>query len=116
MKVKGIVFAGTATSERTATTEFFTKIFGLQPEPLEGFPADVFSFEDGSSLGVVQVPDPVAATRTIGFWVEDLDEAVAELDRLGIAHDEIGSNRLGRYVHITAPDGRLYELVEKPGE
>jgi glyoxylase I family protein len=54
------------------------------------------------------------ATRTIGFLVDDLDAAVAELRAEGVEAGEPGENQLGRYVHFTAPDGRLYELVEKP--
>lgn len=112
MDIKGITFAGSATTERDATTAFFKKVFGLEPKPLEGFPADVFEFPDGSSLGIVGMSDPAHATRTIGFEVADLDAAVEELKEQGIEVDEPGANQLGRYVHLMAPDGKLYELVE----
>ena len=114
MEIKGIIFAGSATTDRDATTAFFRKVFGLEPKPLEGFPADLFEFPDGSSFGVVGMQDPAHATRTIGFEVSDLDAAVTELKGHGIEVDEPAANQLGRYVHMTAPDGKLYELVEKP--
>jgi glyoxylase I family protein len=114
MKIKGIVFAGSATTEREPTKDFFQKLFAQEPEPLEGFPADVFNFPDGSSFGVVQIPDANMATRTIGFLVDDLDAAGVEMKEMGLEVGEVGSNQLGRYLHFTAPDGRLYELVEKP--
>lgn len=113
MQIKGIVFVGTATPQREATTAFFERIFGAAPEPLEGFPADVFNFPDGSSFGVVEVPAE-SSTRTVGFLVEDMGAAISVLDAAGVPHGEVGENQLGRYVHITAPDGKLYELVEKP--
>lgn len=113
MHVKGIVFVGTATPERVATSELFARLFSVEAEPLEGYPADVFNFPDGSSFGVVEVPES-SATRTVGFLVEDLDSAVQELAAAGLEPGPVGSNQLGRYVHFTAPDGNLYELVEKP--
>lgn len=113
MEIKGIVFSGTATDRADETAAFFRSVFAQEPEPLEGFPAQVFNFSDGSSFGVVQVPEEMA-TRTIGFQVDDLDAAATELRDKGIQVGEIGSNLLGRYIHFTATDGRLYELVEKP--
>ena len=115
MQIEGIVFAGSATTGADATTDFFTKVFGMEPEPLEGYPARVFNFPDGSSFGVVQIPTDDMATRTIGFRVADLDSAVSELRAAGIEVGPIGENQLGRYAHFHAPDGRLYELVEKKG-
>ncbi|MFP5352094.1 MAG: VOC family protein [Actinomycetota bacterium] len=114
MKIEGIVFAGSATPEAEETTSFFRTVFGMEPEPLEGYPAKVFNFPDGSSFGVVEIPSAEAATRTIGFRVADLDSAIAELTEAGIEVGPVGENQLGRYAHLTAPDGRLYELVEKP--
>ena|SRR5688500_2153242 len=114
MEIEGIVFAGSATPEAEETTAFFATMFGMEPEPLEGYPAKVFNFPDGSSFGVVHITSAASATRTIGFQVKDLDGAIAELADAGIEVGPVGENKLGRYAHLTAPDGRLYELVEKP--
>jgi len=45
--------------------------------------------------------------------VADLDEAIAELAAAGVATDAPAENARERYVHFTAPDGHLYELVER---
>lgn len=53
-------------------------------------------------------------SRSVGFLVEGLDEAVAELRAAGVeVGDEPGENDLLRYVHFRAPDGNLYELIEE---
>jgi glyoxylase I family protein len=51
-------------------------------------------------------------SRTIGFLVEGIDEAVDVLRAAGVDVDEPMGNDLQRYVHFRAPDGKLYELVE----
>ncbi len=50
-------------------------------------------------------------SRSIGFLVADLDEAIAELHDAGVAVGEPAANDRHRYVHFRAPDGELYELV-----
>ena len=50
---------------------------------------------------------------SLGFLVASLDEAVAELHAAGVATDPPATNEVDRYVHFTAPDGHLYELVER---
>jgi catechol 2,3-dioxygenase-like lactoylglutathione lyase family enzyme len=53
------------------------------------------------------------SARSLGFLVASLDEAVAELNAAGVATDPPTTNEVDRYVHFTAPDGHLYELVER---
>jgi hypothetical protein len=45
--------------------------------------------------------------------VADPDEAITELRAAGITTDAPTSNALERYVHFSAPDGHLYELIER---
>ena len=74
--------------------------------------ADVFELPDGSQFAVADA-DGMGAERTIGFEVEDVNDAVEELRAAGIeTDDEISINERWRYVHFRAPDGQLYELVE----
>ena len=54
-----------------------------------------------------------AAERTIGLLVDDVDAAAAELRVAGVETDGISENARWRYTHFRAPDGKLYELVEK---
>ena len=52
-------------------------------------------------------------SRSIGFLVADLDEAIAELRTAGVEVGEPAENDRHRYVHFRAPDGKLYELVQE---
>jgi uncharacterized protein len=54
-----------------------------------------------------------ATERSIGFLVDDLDAAVEELRSAGVEVDAPASNAEERYVHFVAPDGQVYELVER---
>ena len=53
------------------------------------------------------------STRSLGFLVANLEEAISELEGAGVTIGAAASNSLERYVHFTAPDGHLYELVER---
>ncbi len=55
-----------------------------------------------------------ATDRSLGFLVASINEAVRELRAAGTPVDEvISGNARERYVHFRAPDGQLYELVER---
>ena len=57
--------------------------------------------------------EPGVGGRTIGFLVSDVAAAAAELQAAGVETDEVHETDRQRYVHFTAPDGKLYELVEE---
>ena len=112
MKIAGLVFVGTRTSARAAMTGFVQDVLGLALADVPGVDADVFVLPDGSSFAVTPSEER-CEERTVGFLVEDLDSAVAELGAAGVDIDrEIATNARFRYVHFRAPDGQLYELVE----
>jgi glyoxylase I family protein len=55
-----------------------------------------------------------ATERSIGLLVDDLAGPVQELLVVGTEVDaEVSGNARERYVHFRAPDGLLYELVER---
>ena len=57
---------------------------------------------------------PTEDDRTVGFLVDDLDDARRELLSSEVEVDEeISTNAQFRYLHFRAPDGHLYELVEQ---
>jgi catechol 2,3-dioxygenase-like lactoylglutathione lyase family enzyme len=59
---------------------------------------------------------PTEDDRTVGFLVDDLDDARRVLLAAGVAVDEeIATNARFRYLHFRAPDGHLYELLEERG-
>lgn len=117
MKIHGIVFAGTGTAARAQMAAFARDVLGLAPATVAGVEADLFDLPDGSSFAVASPQGMGATDRSLGFLVDDIDNAVQELRAAGAeVDDDISSNARERYVHFRAPDGQLYELVERlPG-
>lgn len=114
MIVKGIVFAGTATGARTEMSAFVREVLGMVPVRVEGVEADLFDLPDGSSFAVASPRGIGDTDRTVGFLVDGLVEAVADLTSAGVPVDaRVSGNERERYVHFTAPDGHVYELVER---
>ena len=66
---------------------------------------------DGSHFAIADPRGMGDTSRSIGFLVADLDEAIAELRGRGVEVGEPAANDRHRYVHFRAPDGKLYELV-----
>ena len=117
MDIQGITFAGTGTAARPQMSAFVRDVLGLTPAQVAGVEADLFRLPDGSSFAVASAGGMGATERSIGFLVGDIETAVQELRAAGAAVDEeISGNARERYVHFRAPDGQLYELVERrPG-
>jgi catechol 2,3-dioxygenase-like lactoylglutathione lyase family enzyme len=112
VRIDGLAFVGTRTVARKTMTRFVQDVLGLAPTGLSGIDADVFELPDGSMFAVAPTDDPTGE-RTVGFLVEDLDAACAELRAADVeVDDSIAANERFRYVHFRAPDGKLYELVE----
>jgi len=98
---------------------FYSGVLGIPTVPRElpaGFAARVPGF--WLQIGEAQVHviesalegrprEPVG--RHIAFYVENLDEAVAELDAAGVACD-----RLGGFVFLADPAGNTIELQQDP--
>jgi hypothetical protein len=86
----------------------------MVPALVEGVEADLFDLPDGSSFALASPHGMGATERSLGFLVDDLDQAVAGLTSAGVTVDaHVSSNKRERYVHFTAPDGQVYELVER---
>ena len=113
MEILGLVFAGSATESRPAMARFAAETLGLERVEIGGVDADMFALPDGSHFAVADPRSMGETSRTIGFLVADLDAAVDELRAAGVETGEPGENDRMRYAHFTAPDGRLYELVEQ---
>ena len=114
MEVLGLVFAGTATDRPAEMAAFAREVLGLEPAPDAAAGADVFALPDGSFFAVAGPRGGGDTSRTIGFLVDDLDSAAAELRAAGAwVADEAGANDAERYLHFRAPDGALYELIER---
>ena len=84
------------------------------PTDVAGVEADLFDLPDGSSFAVASPQGMGSTQRSLGFLVRDIEGAVRELRAAGPPVDEdISGNARERYVHFRAPDGQLYELVER---
>lgn len=113
VRILGLCFAGTSTPERAEMARFVDGVLGLSRQEVGGVEADLFDLPDGSAFAVASPGGMGDTARSLGFLVADLDEAIAELTAAGAALGEPGGNERERYVHFTAPDGHLYELVER---
>jgi catechol 2,3-dioxygenase-like lactoylglutathione lyase family enzyme len=112
VRILGLTFAGTATGERVEMARFLRDVLGLEPVQVGGVEADMFALPDGSRFAVADPRGMGDTSRSIGFKVESLADAVAELRAAGVEVDDPAENDAQRYVHFRAPDGKLYELVE----
>lgn len=114
MRVLGLTFAGTATEHREQMRAFVRETLGLTARTMPGAEADMFELPDGSTFAVASPRGMGNTERSIGFLVDDLDAALRELRAAGVAVDaQPAVNAAMRYAHFVAPDGKLYELVER---
>jgi glyoxylase I family protein len=114
MRIRGLTFVGTSTTAASGMAALLDDVLGLEPVPVEGSGHQFFALPDGSSFAVGSADDDGTTHRTIGFLVDDVDAAAAELRAAGVpTDDEVSANARYRYVHFVAPDGHVYELVEE---
>ncbi len=113
MQIEGLVFAGVASPDALALAGLFRDVLGLEPAPGDGYHA--FELADGSSLAVVPKDWISPPSDTIlGFLVDDVVEATAELAARGVETEgELAANERFRYQHFRAPDGRVFELLDR---
>lgn len=110
MNVLGLAFVGTRTRAAATTARFAADVLGLSPRSEPGSDAVFFDLPDGSTFAVQ--PDDRTQERTVGFLVDDVRAAAAELRAAGVDTSEVARSGSLVYVHFRAPDGRLYELVQ----
>jgi glyoxylase I family protein len=94
-------------------TRFLATTMGLEPTLVEGVEADLFRLPDGAHVAVASPGGMGDTARSIGFLVDDLDEAIGELVCSGVWTGPVSSNGAERYAHFRAPDSQLYELIER---
>ncbi len=118
MRIKGIIWAGTATEERIATTDFFADLLGMDRVlDVRGFSrlraenGDLFEIFGPESIE----HDHLDTGPVAGFWVDDVEEAHKELVAAGV--EEVTVVERAAHGHgwfyFKAPDGRFYELCER---
>ncbi|WP_329575547.1 hypothetical protein OG500_01480 [Kitasatospora sp. NBC_01250] len=115
MRILGLVFAGTSTPYRSQMAGFLGDTLLLPRAQVDGVEADLFELPDGSSFAVSSPGGMGDAPRSVGFLVDDLAAAAVVLREAGVEVGPVGENERDRYLHFRAPDGELYELVERKG-
>jgi Glyoxalase/Bleomycin resistance protein/Dioxygenase superfamily len=113
VRVEGLIFAGVASSDHDGVARFLADALGVELE----VSGDVrrLLFANGSSLALVP-PDYVEppSDTLLGFLVDDVETATAELAAKGIEPDgELNAGYGFRYRHFRAPDGRRFELLDR---
>ncbi|MDH3731066.1 MAG: VOC family protein [Acidimicrobiia bacterium] len=119
MRIKGIIWVGSATDDRAATAEFFSNQLGMEVT------VDVAGFtqlmvENGDRLELFgpdsREHDQLDTGPVAGFWVDDIELAHRELTEAQV--DVVTKMEQGRdghrWFYFRAPDGNFYELCEHP--
>lgn len=120
MRVKGIIWVGSATDDTQATTEFFTDVLGMPViTKVRGFTR--VAAENGDRLEFFG-PDSIEHDQldtgpVAGLWVDDAEDARQELLAAGVTVvTDLETGRDGhRWFYFKAPDGHFYEMCEHPG-
>lgn len=119
MEVKGIIWVGSATDDRLATTKFFAEVLGMPVvTDVPGFSR--LAAANGDRLELFG-PDSVEHDHldtgpVAGLWIEDAEEARNELLEAGV--EGVTDLERGpdghRWFYFKSPDGNYYEMCEHP--
>jgi glyoxalase/bleomycin resistance protein/dioxygenase superfamily protein len=116
MRIKGIVWLGTRTERFDEMREFFAKITGVTPRDEPGLASFDLASRDRIEVFDTAVGENYMVAPVVGFLVEDVATARADLESSGI--EFIGPIQTGAgssWSHFRAPDGHVYELTALPG-
>ena len=116
MRVKGIVWLGTRTERFDEMRDFFLDLTGVSPRDDRGLA--VFDLAGGDRIEVFDsaTGESYMTGPVVGFLVEDVAAARAELEARGIEFlSPIQSGAGSSWSHFRAPDGNVYELTALPG-
>ena len=118
MKIEGLVWVGTRTSNFEQMVSLFRDVMGLTPTLMDPGQA-ISDMPNGDRLEVFNSVGTHNAFMThpiTGFLVENLEAARAEMEEKGI--EFIGPIHEGldgyAWSHFRAPDGFIYELTYSP--
>jgi predicted enzyme related to lactoylglutathione lyase len=117
MRVQGIAWAGTRTDRWAETVEMFERQLGLRrSHELPGIA--VFACDNGDTVEVFTTDEPdhlhFSTGPVVGFAVDDIDSARAELEAAGV--DVLGPVQRGggyAWVHFRGTDGNVWELTAR---
>lgn len=115
-------------SDYRRSLDFYTRVLGLRVlaehyrEERQSYKTDLALGED-YVVELFSFPSPpprpsrpeAAGLRHLAFEVSDLQEEVRELERMGIAHEEVRTDEFTgkHFLFLADPDGLPIELYEK---
>ena len=122
MKYQGLIWAGIYVEDLGASISFYQNVLGL---PLLGQGEGWAHFDSGSGTllelftGGTSSKEPKRPHQqsiVLGFRVDDLDVAVAELKEKGVHFipEESGEFEGTRWAHFADPEGNQLEVKEIP--
>jgi catechol 2,3-dioxygenase-like lactoylglutathione lyase family enzyme len=114
---KGVVWVGVRTSRFRETCEFYEKGLGL-PALYEETGFRAYDLSNGDRIELFSEDyagqEHFDTGPVVGFLVEDIVDARAELEKLGIEFiGPIHGNRR-KWSHFRGPDGNVYEITARP--
>lgn len=128
MKLNGIHHIAIICSDYQRSLDFYTKVLGLEliaehyREARQSYKADL-ALNGQYVVELFSFPSPpprpsypeAAGLRHLAFVVDDINEAAAELERMGIDHEAIRTDEYTgkRFFFMQDPDGLPIELYER---
>ena len=119
VRIKGIIWVGSATEDREKTAAFFAERLGMRvTADVPGFTQ--LTIENGDRLELFgpdsKEYDELDTGPVAGLWVDNVADARRELLDAGVEGvTDIEKGRDGHgWFYFRAPDGNFYELCEHP--
>lgn len=117
MRVKGVIWVGTAVDDQKQSSSFFADVLGMEiTTDVKGFTRLIAANGDRLELfGPDSVEhDQLDTGPVAGFWIDNAEEARKELVAAGVdSCTEIERGRDGHaWFYFRAPNGEYYELCE----
>jgi catechol 2,3-dioxygenase-like lactoylglutathione lyase family enzyme len=120
MRIIKLAWVGTRTGNPEPTVAFFREVLEL-PLELDSPGFWMLKLPDGGKVEIFGPDNPVNRHFTtgpvVGFRVDDVHAAVAELRSAGVEillESEVDDSG-NAWVHFRAPDDNVYELTQDPG-
>ncbi len=117
MRIKGIIWAGSAVEDLKRSAAFFNGVLGMEiTTDVRGFTR--LEAENGDRLELFgpdsEEHDQLDTGPVAGFWIDDAEDARRELIAAGVdSCTEIERGRDGHaWFYFRAPNGEYYELCE----
>jgi hypothetical protein len=113
VRIDGLIFAGVGSPDPKEAARSLADALGAEVAS-EG-DAHRLLFPNGSSVALVPSEWVEGASDTLlGFLVDDVEEATADLAANGVEPDgDLQSGYGYRYRHFRASDGRRFELLDR---